>query len=88
MAKAAAERLFLSQRILKCLTKIKSNSIGIDTHASLHEQICWVIFTDLSSCEHYNKGYVTKYVNEDSLTNFLLRVSLLCVNANTLPMFL
>ena len=49
MAKAAAERLFLSRRFLKCLTKIESNNIGIDTHASLHEQICWVIFADLSS---------------------------------------
>ena len=45
MAKAAAEGLFLSRRILKCLTKIKSNNLGIDTHASL----CWVIFADLSS---------------------------------------
>ena len=43
MAKAAAQRLFLMQRILKCglkcLTKIISNNIGIDTHASLHEPI-------------------------------------------------
>ena len=55
MTKAAAERLFLTQRNqkcgLKCLTKIKSNTIGIDTHASLHEQICFarLIFADLSS---------------------------------------
>ena len=55
MAKAPAERLFLTQRNqkcgLKCLTKIKSNNIGIDTHASLHEQILFarVIFADLSS---------------------------------------
>ena len=32
MAKAAAKRLFLSRRILKYLTKIKSNNIGIDTN--------------------------------------------------------
>ena len=31
MAEAAAERLFLSRRILKCLTNIKFNNIGIDT---------------------------------------------------------
>ena len=52
MAKAAAERLFMTRRILKCglkcWTKIKSNNIGIDTHASLHEQIFFVrlIFAD------------------------------------------
>ena len=38
MAKAAAERLFLTRRIpkcgLKCLTKIKSNNNGIDTQTS------------------------------------------------------
>ena len=43
MAKAAAERLFLTRRNqkcgLNCLTKIKSNTIGIDIHDSLHEQI-------------------------------------------------
>ena len=43
MAKAAAQRLFLTRRILKCglkcLTKIKSNNNGIDTHTSLYEQI-------------------------------------------------
>ena len=49
MAKAVAKHFFLSRHILKCLTEIKSNNIGIDTHASLHEQICWVIFADLSS---------------------------------------
>ena len=54
MAKAAAELLFLTRRILKCglkcLTKINSNNIGIDTHASLHEQIFFarLIFSDLS----------------------------------------
>ena len=55
MAKAAAERLFLTRRIpkcgLKCLTKIKSNNNGIDTQTSLHEQIFFprLIFADLSS---------------------------------------
>ena len=55
MAKAAAERLFLTRRNqkcgLKCLTKIKSNNIGIDTHASLQEQIFFarLIFADSSS---------------------------------------
>ena len=77
MAKAAAERLFLSRRILKCVTKIKSNNIGIDAHASLHEQIGWVISLIYHhSCEH--KGYVTKYVNKDSSTNFLLIFVAVC----------
>ena len=55
MAKAADWRLYLTRRNkkcgLKCLTKIKSNNIGIDTHASLHEQIFFarLIFADLSS---------------------------------------
>ena len=55
MAKAAAEGLFLTRRILKCglkcLTKIKFNNIGIDTHTSLHAQIFFLrlIFADLLS---------------------------------------
>ena len=55
MAKAAAERLILTRRILKCglkcLTKIKSNNIGIGTHTSLHVEIFFprLIFADLSS---------------------------------------
>ena len=95
MDKAAAERLFLTRRILKCglkcLTKIKSNKIDIDKHTNLHDQIFFHGSFSLiyhHSCEHYSKDYVTKYINKDSSTNFLLRFSLLCVNANTLPKFL
>ena len=86
MAKAAAERLFLLRRILKCLTKIKSNNIGIDTREHVLLGLFSLIYHH--SCEHYSKDNVTKYVNKDSSANFLLSFSLLCVNAITLPKFL
>ena len=84
---AKAERLFLSRRIIKCLTKIKLMAHTL-VNTSTYVLLGYFSLTFHHSCEHNSKDYVTKYVNKDSSTTFLLSFSLLCVNANTLPKFL
>ena len=63
----------------------KFNDIGVKNVTSLN-WFARIRFAEYHhSCGHNSKDNLKEYINKDILTRFLQHVSLLCVNANTLP---